>query len=82
MFLTGEATPLYLFHSLVPKRVFNLLPKIKIIVCLRNPVNRAYSHYNDLGIRLGNEKRSFGEAVKSEIESIKEMKNLLEIRFY
>tara|TARA_B100001540_G_C15680004_1_gene584353 strand:- start:145 stop:1023 length:879 start_codon:yes stop_codon:yes gene_type:complete len=78
LFLTGEATPLYLFNSLVPKRIFDLLPKIKIIICLRNPVNRAYSHYNDLGVRLGNEKRSFDEAVKSEIESIKEMKNLVE----
>ena len=78
LFLTGEATPLYLFHSLVPKRIFDVLPKIKIIICLRNPVNRAYSHYNDLGVRLGNEKRSFDEAVQSEMESIKEMNNLIE----
>tara|TARA_B110001454_G_C12719648_1_gene434180 strand:+ start:1798 stop:2676 length:879 start_codon:yes stop_codon:yes gene_type:complete len=76
-FLTGEATPLYLFHLSVPKRIFKLLPKLKIIICLRNPVNRAYSHYNDLGVRLGNDKRTFDEAVKLEMESIKKIDNLV-----
>ena len=73
-FLTGEATPLYLFHSLVPKRIYDLIPEVKIIVCLRDPVKRAYSHYNDLGVRLGDDKRTFDEAVRSEIEMIKEKK--------
>lgn len=78
LFLTGEASPLYLFNSEVPKRIFDLIPEVKIIICLRNPVNRAYSHYNDLGVRLGNEKRTFDEAVKVEIESIKNMDSLVE----
>ena len=52
----------------------DLLPEIKIIVCLRNPVKRAYSHYNDLGVRLGNEKRTFDEAIKDEIKIIEEKK--------
>lgn len=43
--LTGEATPYYLFHPLVPKRVAHHLPKVKLIIMLRNPVDRAYSHY-------------------------------------
>ena len=69
---------MYLFNSEVPKRIFDLIPEVKIIICLRNPVNRAYSHYNDLGVRLGNEKRTFDEAVKVEIESIKNMDSLVE----
>ena len=43
--VTGEATPDYLFHPLVPERVYRLFPDIKIIALLRNPVDRAYSHY-------------------------------------
>lgn len=44
--LTGEATPYYFFHPLVPARVKETLPQIKIILLLRDPVLRAYSHYN------------------------------------
>lgn len=73
-FLTGEATPLYLFNSLVPKRIFKIIPNVKIIIILRNPIDRAYSHYHDLGIRLGKEKRTFDDAIRSEIK-ILEQKN-------
>lgn len=40
-----EASPLYLFHPLVPQRMAALLPGAEIIVLLRNPVQRAISHY-------------------------------------
>ena len=64
--LTGEASPFYLFHSLVPERVFHHLPKIKIIVLLRNPIDRAYSQYNHQR-KLGNEPiQSFEEAIVNE----------------
>jgi len=43
--LTGEATPYYLYHPLVPERVRRAYPNMKLIVLLRNPVTRAYSHY-------------------------------------
>ncbi len=63
--LTGEATPYYLFHPLCPSRIFNKLPKVKLIALLRNPIDRAYSHYNDM--RSGGwETLSFEEAIKSE----------------
>ena len=42
----GEATPQYLFHPLVPERVKKTIPNTKFIVALRNPIDRAYSHYN------------------------------------
>ncbi|MCT7979954.1 sulfotransferase domain-containing protein [Laspinema olomoucense] len=63
--LTGEATPYYLFHPLVPRRVKNLFPQVKLIVLLRNPVERAWSHYNH-EVRLGFETLSFAEAIAQE----------------
>jgi len=44
-FITGEASPLYLFNPLAPERIFNLVPEVKLIALLRNPVERAISHY-------------------------------------
>lgn len=44
-FLTGEATPSYLFHPLAPARAAQVLPTAKLIVLLRDPVERAFSHY-------------------------------------
>ncbi len=41
----GEATPYYFFHPHVPARVKQLLPEAKLILMLRDPVDRAYSHY-------------------------------------
>jgi hypothetical protein len=40
-----EASPLYIFNPLVPKRMFDLLPQVKMIAVLRNPTERAISHY-------------------------------------
>jgi len=69
--VTGESTPYYLFHPLVAKRIFKHLPKIKLIVLLRNPVDRAYSHYNH-AVRRGNESLSFEKAIKIEPERLRE----------
>jgi hypothetical protein len=41
----GESTPYYMFHPDVPRRIATLLPDIKIIVLLRDPVERAYSQH-------------------------------------
>ncbi|MEC4894477.1 MAG: sulfotransferase domain-containing protein [Oscillatoria sp. PMC 1051.18] len=44
--LVGEASPDYFCRSTtVPKRIENLLPHAKLILLLRNPIDRAYSHY-------------------------------------
>jgi hypothetical protein len=43
--ITFEATPIYIFNPLVPKRVSELVPDVKIIAVLRNPTERAISHY-------------------------------------
>jgi hypothetical protein len=69
--ITGEATPAYLFYPLVPERVARILPRVKLIVMLRNPVDRAYSHYW-LQVRVGHESLSFEEAVRREPERLRE----------
>ncbi len=66
---TGEASPYYLFNPLVPERVFKHLPNIKLIVLLRNPVDRAYSHFMHEKKYNHEDLDSFEEAV--EIENIR-----------
>jgi hypothetical protein len=41
----GEASPYYLFHPAVPARVASCYPRMKLICLLRDPVERAFSHY-------------------------------------
>ena len=43
--LTGESCPSYMFLPDVPGRVHDLLPEAKLIVILRNPVDRLVSQY-------------------------------------
>ncbi|QLH04013.1 hypothetical protein C5F49_00750 [Nitrosopumilus oxyclinae] len=54
----------------VPKRVFNILKNPKIIVILRNPVDRAFARYLE-EIRNGNETKSFEDALENELNLIK-----------
>jgi hypothetical protein len=44
--VTGEASPYYLFHPEVPARLAGLLPRAKLIAMVRNPADRAISHYH------------------------------------
>lgn len=68
-FITGEASPYYLFHPHAPRRIARLLPHVKLIVQLRNPVSRAYSHYYH-EVNGGHEKLSFAEAIDREEDRI------------
>jgi len=43
----GEAAPLYMFHPLAAQRVHALMPEVRLIVLLRDPVQRAYSHWKE-----------------------------------
>ena len=67
--LTGEATPNYLPDPLVPGRIRQALPDVKLIVLLRNPVDRAYSHYQH-NLRNGIESLSFERAIDAEPERL------------
>lgn len=69
--LTGEATPYYLFHPLVPQRMHALLPDAKLIVLLRDPVDRAISHHNH-EVQDGFETLPFAEAIEIEAQRLPE----------
>ena len=65
--IAGEASPSYLFHPLAPERVARMLPDVRLIALLREPVGRAFSHYQH-EVALGRESLSFEDAVAQESE--------------
>jgi hypothetical protein len=67
--VTGEATPYYIFHPTAPNRIAKVLPNVRLIALLRNPVDRAYSHYNHM-VRVGREPLPFEEAIEHETERL------------
>ena len=80
--VTGEASPYYFFHPDVPRRIAKSLPEVKLIVLLRNPVERAFSHYHHER-RMERETVSFEEALELEEERLKgEEKRFLEDEGY
>lgn len=69
--ITGEASPYYIFHPHVPQRISQSLPDIKLIVLLRNPIDRAVSHYyHNRQFRKLREPLSFEQAIEQESSRI------------
>ena len=66
----GEASPSYVFHQLAPQRVQEVVPEARLIVLVRNPVDRALSQYNH-EVALGREPLSFEEALDAEEERLR-----------
>ena len=64
----GEATPEYLYLPRSAEQICRVLPDVKGIVILRNPVDRAYSAYWHAR-RVGMVSEDFGTAVDSELHS-------------
>ena len=67
--LNLDSSPYYLFHPAVPHRLQALVPQAKLIVLLRDPVRRAYSHYWHERDK-GREPLSFEDAVDAEVERL------------
>ena len=65
--ILGEASVSYLFYPEVPQRIKNYNPEAKIIIMLRNPVDRAFSHYL-MDYRLGLTSESFDDIFKKKSE--------------
>lgn len=65
--LIGESTPIYSYWNNAPKRIWEYNPEIKLILLLRNPIERAYSHWNMEQSR-GAEMFSFSDAIRKEPE--------------
>jgi len=69
-FASGEATAHYMTHPLAAVRSHKVVPDAKIIVMLRNPIDRAYSHYQ-MEREHKNEDLTFEDAIEKESERIK-----------
>lgn len=68
--VTGEASPYYSIHPHAPRRIAATLPHAKIIVLVRNPVDRAYSHYlHEVGMAC--ETLPFVEALEREEQRLR-----------
>ncbi len=81
-FVTGEASPSYLFYPHAPKRAAQVVPHIKLIVLLRNPVSRAFSQYHHAR-KIGYESLSFEEAIQAEEQRVaKESERVLQDEHY
>ena len=63
--ITGEASPYYLFHPHAARRIAAVVPGVKLIVLLRDPAARAYSHYEH-ALRKKEEHLDFGAALARE----------------
>lgn len=69
----GEVTPSYLHKTEVAERIKKHLPDVKLIVCLRNPVDRLYSRYwNSKAKYESNKDKSFEDKIKEKHEFIEE----------
>jgi len=67
--ICAEATPYYLFHPAAAERINQSLSKVKLIVLLRDPVERLLSHYFHAR-RLGNESLGLSDALAAENERL------------
>jgi hypothetical protein len=73
-FITGEASASYICDPEAPERIATTFPNVKLIALLRNPVDRAYSHYHHTK-RIGRENLTFEEAIAQEELRIKQIAN-------
>ena len=73
----GEFTAGYLSSPQTPFLIYKHFPNVKLIVCLRNPIERAYSHY-----KYDMELKGFYNIYKSFEEAIKKNLSFLKLSFY
>src|SRR6266478_5756581 len=63
--MAGDCTPSYMYHEPAAERIWKYNPKIKLLILLRNPVDRAFAHWNMQRFR-GREPLDFFDAVREE----------------
>jgi Sulfotransferase family len=63
----GESSPLYLWDPSTAHRIRSACPDAKIIIMLRHPVIRAYSHYL-MDVQQGRQKLAFAQAIQRELD--------------
>jgi hypothetical protein len=86
--LQGEKTPEYLSNRRATERIAQHVPSAKIIIMLRDPVTRAYSHWNhmtqkiDVTAKRGWEVLPFGEAIARAFDGVKPYVRILDKGIY
>jgi hypothetical protein len=68
--IKGEITPRYCSDPVAAERIFQHNPNIRILYCLREPVDRIESHYNFAKYYVGKEDRTLDHAIRTEPEYI------------
>lgn len=66
--IRGEATPAYLSNRLAISRMSRLIPEARIIVNLREPIDRLHSHYW-MRFERKTETRSIEDAIRQELDA-------------
>jgi hypothetical protein len=69
--VVGEASPSYMYAEKAVPRMASVVPSARLVACLREPVDRAYSHYWH-NRRSGRERREFAAAVDHELRQPRE----------
>jgi hypothetical protein len=70
-----ETSPYYLYHPAVPKRIAKSLPEVKLIMVLREPIDRAISQYKWMR-QIGLETRPAAKAFQWDAKRLDLEKNL------
>jgi hypothetical protein len=78
--LAGEITPSYLYWQPAMERIWNYNPQVKLIILLRNPIDRAFAHWNMQRFK-DREPLDFLDALKEEPRRIAEPLTIESRRF-
>jgi hypothetical protein len=78
--IAGEVTPSYLYWKPAMERIRNYNPQIKLILLLRNPIDRAFAHWNMQRFK-DREPLDFLDALKEERQRIADMPSIESRRF-
>jgi hypothetical protein len=70
MAITGESSPDYLPNPEAAERLYKLRSDVRLIVLLRDPVTRAFSHYHYRKVR-GREQLPFEVAIENNLASLR-----------
>jgi len=85
-YVTGEASPYYMFYPHAARRASVLVPNAKLIALLRNPIDRAYSHDQHQALRVegvGRETLSFEQALEAEEKRLRgEVERMMQDEHY
>ncbi len=63
--IMGEFSPIYLIDDDAPRNIFETFPEVKLLLCIRNPIDRAYSDYQMLKNYVHLETSSFHDSIRN-----------------